>query len=198
MNTYECMVLLDNREVKQGWEPLKQAVTGLFEKCDAEILSARHWSERRLAYPIKGQIRGTYLLVYYKGDPERNTPLRRELELSETVLRYMISTCEEIPAEAYEPEAEVDVSAIPEPGEEAAEAEASDESNAEPEAKGEAKAEAKGEAKESGDAPAEGEAPAETEAPAEGEASTNAEAGAGEAAAAEASAETAESSEEKS
>jgi small subunit ribosomal protein S6 len=30
-----------------------------------KILSSRRWDERRLAYPIKGQNRGTYLLVYF-------------------------------------------------------------------------------------------------------------------------------------
>ena len=55
--TYEGMLLLDNREVKRGWQALKDNVTGLFTKHDAEILSARRWDERRLAYPIKRQQR---------------------------------------------------------------------------------------------------------------------------------------------
>ena len=100
------MVLLDNREVKQGWEPLKQTVTAMFEKFNADVVSARRWDERPLAYPIRGQRRGTYMLVYYKGDPQQNTGIRRELELAEPVLRYMTTVCEEIPAEAHEPEAE--------------------------------------------------------------------------------------------
>ena len=94
--TYECMVLLDNREVKQGWEPLKQTVTAMFEKFNADVVSARRWDERPLAYPIRGQRRGTYMLVYYKGDPQQNTGIRRELELAEPVLRYMTTVCEEI------------------------------------------------------------------------------------------------------
>ena len=60
--TYECMCLLDNREVRKGWQPLKDAVAGVFNKHGARILSARRWDERRLAYAIKGQQRGTYLL----------------------------------------------------------------------------------------------------------------------------------------
>jgi len=107
------MVLLDNREVKQGWEPLKETVAGMFSKHGAELLSARRWDERRLAYPIRGQIRGTYLLLYYKGEPTQNPGIRRELDLSETVLRHMTSVCEEVPGEAFEPEAEFDLESIP-------------------------------------------------------------------------------------
>ena len=117
------MVLLDNRQVREGWEPLKESVTGLFAKHGAEVVSARRWDERRLAYPIKGQTRGTYLLVYFNGEATNNSLITRELELNEATLRHMTTQCEEIPAEAYEPEAEFDINAIPtddEPAEEQA------------------------------------------------------------------------------
>ena len=111
---YECMCLLDNGEVRKGWEPLKDAVAGLFTKHEAKILSNRRWDERRLAYPINGQQRATYLLLYFAADTQTLPAIRRELEFSESMLRYMITECEEIPADAYEPEAEFDVNAIPE------------------------------------------------------------------------------------
>ena len=53
------MCLLDNREVRKGWESLKEAIAGLFTKHDAKVLSSRRWDERRLAYPIGGQNRAT-------------------------------------------------------------------------------------------------------------------------------------------
>lgn len=111
---YECMCLLDNGEVRKGWEPLKEAVAGLFTKHEAKVLSNRRWDERRLAYPINGQQRATYLLLYFAADTQTLPAIRRELEFSESMLRYMITECEEIPADAYEPEAEFDVNAIPE------------------------------------------------------------------------------------
>jgi len=147
---YECMCLLDNTEVRKGWEPLKDAVAGLFTKHDAKVLSNRRWDERRLAYPIKGQQRATYLLLYFAADTQTVPAIRRELEFSESMLRYMITECDDIPADAYEPEAEFDVNAIPEddaPDVEEEEAPAEGEK-----AEGEAKAE-EGEAKE-GDAEA--------------------------------------------
>ena len=111
---YECMCLLDNGEVRKGWEPLKDAVAGLFTKHEAKILSNRRWDERRLAYPINGQQRATYLLLYFAADTQILPAIRRELEFSESMLRYMITECDEIPADAYEPEGEFDVNAIPE------------------------------------------------------------------------------------
>jgi ribosomal protein S6 len=107
------MCLLDNREVRKGWQPLKESVTGLFTKHGAQILSARRWDERRLAYPIDGQQRATYLLAYLKADTQSIAAIRRDLQFSDIVLRSLVLSCEEVPQSAYEPEAEFDVNAIP-------------------------------------------------------------------------------------
>ena len=106
------MCLLDNREVREGWQALKDSVTGMFTKHGAEIVSARRWEERRLAYPIKHQQRGTYLLVYFNGEPDMITPLRRELQLSESIMRNLVLTCDKVPEKAHEPEEEFDESEV--------------------------------------------------------------------------------------
>ncbi|MFY9344126.1 MAG: 30S ribosomal protein S6 [Planctomycetota bacterium] len=111
--TYECMCLLDNREVRKGWQPLKDATTAMFTKHGAKILSSRRWDERRLAYAIKGQHRGTYLLLYFAVDTQGVAAIRRDLQFHESLLRYMLVDCEEVPQTAYEPEAAFDVNAIP-------------------------------------------------------------------------------------
>lgn len=110
--TYEAMVLLDNREVKQGWQALKDQVCGLFTKHGASIKSAKRWDERRLAYPIKHQLRGTYMLAYFEAETSELTAIRRELDYAEAVFRHMTFACEDIPADAFEPEAEFDESAV--------------------------------------------------------------------------------------
>ncbi|MFO1077549.1 MAG: 30S ribosomal protein S6 [Planctomycetota bacterium] len=111
--TYESMCILDNREVRKGWQPLKDAVTGVFQKHGAKILSSRRWDERRLAYPMKGQQRGTYLLVYFATDTQALAGIRRDLQFTEPVLRFLTMQCDEVPQTAYEPEAAFDVAAIP-------------------------------------------------------------------------------------
>lgn len=107
------MCLLDNREVRKGWEPLKAAVAGVFTKHGAKVLSNRRWDERRLAYAIQGQNRATYLLTYFSADTQTVSAVRRDLEFSESVMRYLLTECEEVPQSAYEPEAAFDVAAIP-------------------------------------------------------------------------------------
>lgn len=109
MKTYEAMILLDNREVKNGWETLKGKVDGILTKYGAKILVAKRWDERKLAYEIKKQKRATYYLAYLEADPESIDELSRSLKLTSPILRHIVLRCEEVPAEAYEPEKEFDL-----------------------------------------------------------------------------------------
>lgn len=152
------MCLLDNREVRKGWESLKDSVSAIFTKHNAKVLSSRRWDERRIAYPMKGQIRATYLLIYMEIETGNIPVLRRDLQFSDSLLRYMITDCPDVPEGAYEPEEEFDVNAIPE--DDAPEVEAAPAEAAAEEGKAAEEGDKDGEAK-----PADGEAtPAEAEA----------------------------------
>ena len=102
---YEATFILDNREVKKGWARTKTQVTGIMEKHGAKVLSARKWDDRKLAYPIKKQKRGTYLLSYIEAEGPMLISMRNEFHLTDYVLRHMILQSEEVPAD------EVDLSA---------------------------------------------------------------------------------------
>jgi ribosomal protein S6 len=97
--TYEMMILLDNEVVRAGWKEAKASVAALIEKHGGKMLTARRWVERKLAYVIRQRGRGTYLLAYVEIEASGVAALRRELDLTEIVLRYLILSAEEIPAE---------------------------------------------------------------------------------------------------
>lgn len=60
------------------------------ERNGAEILALRKWDERRFAFEIAKNKRGFYILTYFRCDPIAITPIDREFNLSELVLRHMI------------------------------------------------------------------------------------------------------------
>ena len=133
MKTYEAMFLLDNREVKKGWDPLKESIDSIMTKRGADIVVAKRWDERKLSYDIKKQRRATYYLTYFKAEPEAIDEVRRDLELSVPVLRYLILSCEAIPEDAYEPEKEFTMIDEDEPATEESAAEEGSEDGADPE-----------------------------------------------------------------
>jgi small subunit ribosomal protein S6 len=85
------MFILDTNKVA-GDEPgaVKQ-LHGLFERSNIEVLATRRWQEGKLAYPVNGQKKGLYILVYFRSEGPNLDSLQQDFRLSETILRYLIT-----------------------------------------------------------------------------------------------------------
>ena len=100
--TYEAMFLLEG-----GVADLQAAsapVAEMLSKVEADTIALKPWDERRLAYEIRGQRRGLYVLAYFKSDPERIVELEHNCKLDERILRLLVLrretvTDEEVAAE---------------------------------------------------------------------------------------------------
>ena len=119
MNLYEGMFLLDNNVVREDWNKAKEAATSVLEKHGASITTSRRWAERSLAYTIQKSNRGTYMLTHFQADPDSIKIMRRDLELNESVMRYLVLRVEEVPEgeqELHDAELSTDFT-VPEPPE---------------------------------------------------------------------------------
>ncbi len=66
---------------------------------DGEIKAVEQWGKRQLAYPIKKEPNGHYVVAQFTTDPDRLAELERILKLDEDLLRYLIVIAEgELPA----------------------------------------------------------------------------------------------------
>jgi len=90
VNTYEAMFLLDSAKVAVDWEGSLHQVHEILTKHQAEIVASRQWDERRLAYPVEGHKKGTYLLAYFRADGSHVADIRHDCQLSDLVLRELI------------------------------------------------------------------------------------------------------------
>lgn len=90
MAIYEGMFLLDSGRAAKDWAGTEALVTGILERYGAKMLIKDRWDERKLAYPIKKQKRGTYYLAYFEAPGAAMAEVRRDLTLTEGVLRFMI------------------------------------------------------------------------------------------------------------
>lgn len=101
MNLYEGMFLFDPT-FGSSFENCEAEVRRLMERAKGEIVVCRKWDERRLAYRIQGRKRGVYVLVYFNAPPEMITPLQRDVELSEDVLRLLVLRADGLTADDME------------------------------------------------------------------------------------------------
>jgi len=89
-HTYECLVLFDSNKYGSDANGIVSQVHATFEKHGAEILASRPWDERRLAYPVHGHKKGTYYLIYFRGEGRNLIPMEQDFSLNESMLRHMI------------------------------------------------------------------------------------------------------------
>gem|GEM_PF-459097 len=90
INMYEGMFLLDSAKASVAWEETVQQVHGILTKHGSEIVASRQWDEKRLAYPVKGHRKGTYLLTFFKADASRLKDISHDCKLNDVILRELI------------------------------------------------------------------------------------------------------------
>lgn len=89
-NVYEGMFILDSNRYARDAGGVANQISALITKSGGEILVSRLWEERRLAYPIKGQRKGTYWLTYFRLDPSQVATINRDCQLNENILRNLV------------------------------------------------------------------------------------------------------------
>src|SRR5262245_54344434 len=84
------MFLLDSTKVAASWDDSVKHVHDILTKHQSEIVASRQWDERRLAYPVNGHKKGTYLLTYFKTQGESLREIVADCHLSDVILRELI------------------------------------------------------------------------------------------------------------
>jgi small subunit ribosomal protein S6 len=84
------MVIFDSNRFARDRAALPTELEKSIASGGGEVLVSRLWEERRLAYPIAGQRRGTYWLFYFRGPSGMLTALNREWEIHDGILRHLV------------------------------------------------------------------------------------------------------------
>jgi len=90
------MFLLRQEAASSDFAGCVEFMRNVFTRAGAELLVLRKWDERRLAYAIRGQRRGIFLLAYFKVGGVQIANIERDCTLSEQVLRALILRADHI------------------------------------------------------------------------------------------------------
>lgn len=88
-NVYEGMFILDANRYSRDQSGVSGQIPEMIEKLGGEMLANRLWEDRRLAYPINGQRKGTYWLTYFRLDSGQLSALNRQCQLNDNILRTL-------------------------------------------------------------------------------------------------------------
>ncbi len=97
-NYYEGLFLF-SQAVSADLQSATDHVKEILQRADVNLVSFRKWDERRLAYEVKGNRRGVFFLVYFEAEGSAIARIDRDCNLSEQVLRAMITRADNMSLE---------------------------------------------------------------------------------------------------
>jgi ribosomal protein S6 len=95
LKLYEAMFVVDSNKARTEHDKVLEELGTVIRKGGGEVVNCDKWDERKLCYPIKRHKRGTYYLSHFRSDGEAIGRIERAAQLSETVLRVLITVDED-------------------------------------------------------------------------------------------------------
>jgi small subunit ribosomal protein S6 len=87
---YDCFFLFDSNKFNRDPGGVAAKTHKMIESLGGEILASRLWEERKLAYLVNGQSKGTYWICYFNLNTSKLVELNRAFQLDENILRHLV------------------------------------------------------------------------------------------------------------
>jgi small subunit ribosomal protein S6 len=88
MRTYETLYIVHPEVVGDELTALIEKYRKVLTDQQAEVLKADNWGSRALAYPVRKQTRGSFVLTLFDAPPTVIAEFERRLRIDEKVLKY--------------------------------------------------------------------------------------------------------------
>ncbi len=90
MRNYELVFIVHPDLEESVFNDVVDRVKGWITDGDGKISNVDIWGKRKLAYPIRKQREGQYVLMQAQMNPSYCAELERNLRLTEPILRHLI------------------------------------------------------------------------------------------------------------
>ena len=98
MRYYELIYIVNSNVERKKLDQVMKDIGARLESAGSKLINHTVWGKKKLAYPIKGNTYGTYILVHYTdGDNEKLSEFDSWLKLSGLAIRHMIVKLDEEP-----------------------------------------------------------------------------------------------------
>ena len=88
MRTYETIFIVEPSLVGEEYTAIVDKFKGVLSDQGANILKVDEWGTRKLAYMVKKQNRGTYVLVAYEAPPTAIKEFERRMRIDEAIIKF--------------------------------------------------------------------------------------------------------------
>lgn len=89
---YETTFIVDSIFEDERVDSIVNKYVNFFKKNEGEVIKSEKWGRRKLAYPIKKRVTGSYVSIEFTADPSVITKLERAYHLDDDILRFLTVT----------------------------------------------------------------------------------------------------------
>jgi small subunit ribosomal protein S6 len=89
LSLYECVLIARNDVTQQQVEGIADGIASQLETDGGTLIKREYWGLRSLAYRIKKNRKGHYMLLGIDAKPAFVTEMERRLRLNEDILRFL-------------------------------------------------------------------------------------------------------------
>ena len=91
MRYYELIYIINSNVERKKVDQVMKDIGERLKKAGSKLINHTVWGKKKLAYPIRGNTYGTYILAHYNGgDNEKLSEFDSWLKLSGLAIRHMI------------------------------------------------------------------------------------------------------------
>ena len=94
MNKYESVIIVNPNVDEEGIKALEKKFTDIINN-DGKLEKIDNLGKRKLAYEVKKQREGYYVVVNFQADPAQITELDRIIKIREEIIRHIIIKLED-------------------------------------------------------------------------------------------------------
>ena len=87
---YELTFIVSPEVADESLETVIDGISQFITGKEGTISEVERWGKRRMAYPIKHFLEGSYVLTRFKMNPAWSRELEANLEISEQILRHLL------------------------------------------------------------------------------------------------------------
>ena len=90
LHDYEMVLVISPDVAEEKFEARIENISRFITEKGGVISDIERWGKRKLAYPIKHSVEGSFVLTRFKLDPASGKELEANLGISEDVLRHLL------------------------------------------------------------------------------------------------------------
>ena len=89
MNKYESVIIINPNCTEEAVKALEDKFTGIINE-NGKVESVENMGKKRLAYEIKKNTEGIYMLINFEAKPESIAELERNYRITDDIIKFIV------------------------------------------------------------------------------------------------------------